>query len=201
MATVHETVRSVIYNFPERFANRTQVLHHLFVHIGNGYEWVNGELVLKDPLLRDYTDEEIVLQMPPDILEMFKAVAAESDEKAAMVESVLAEARAGGEKRLAIRHDADRLADTPGPLDGPVYQPCEEYAYLLNAPKDIAPDWAAAREEIAAVVAPLWASEDYLNWHEEKHHAQVREISTLSVKNQRLLARLAAGRIRQGNSQ
>lgn len=200
MASVHDTVRDMIFNFPEQCANRTQALHHLFVHIGNGYEWRDGELVNLYPLERDYTDDEIELQMLPDILERFKTLAAESDAKAAMVESMLAEAREGGVERLAIRRDADRLAETPGDLRGPVHQPCQEYAYLLNAPKDITPDWAAAREEIAAVVAPLWASEDYLRSHQEKHYEQVRAISTLSVKNQRLLARLAAGRIRQGTA-
>lgn len=41
----HDTVISSLLLYPELYPSRLEVDNHLFAVIGNGYEWVNGELV------------------------------------------------------------------------------------------------------------------------------------------------------------
>lgn len=40
-----ETIQNCFDYYPELFQSRISVLNQLFCTIGNGYEWVNGELV------------------------------------------------------------------------------------------------------------------------------------------------------------
>jgi len=44
-ASVERTIEDMIARYPSLFQSRTQALHHLFVVLGCGYEWQNGELV------------------------------------------------------------------------------------------------------------------------------------------------------------
>jgi hypothetical protein len=43
--SVEWTVRDCIAKYPSLFQSRTQVLHHVFVVLGCGYEWEKGKLV------------------------------------------------------------------------------------------------------------------------------------------------------------
>lgn len=42
---VELTIQEMFENFPALFKERADCLNHLFCTIGNGYEWINGELV------------------------------------------------------------------------------------------------------------------------------------------------------------
>ena len=42
---VEDTLRECLLNFPTIYANALSVYAHWFCVVGNGYEWVNGELV------------------------------------------------------------------------------------------------------------------------------------------------------------
>lgn len=39
------TIKECLLYYPNLFGNRADVMNHLFLTIGNGYSWVNGELV------------------------------------------------------------------------------------------------------------------------------------------------------------
>lgn len=43
--TLEETIQSMYDYFPDLFQERWQAINQLFIVIGNGYEWVDGELV------------------------------------------------------------------------------------------------------------------------------------------------------------
>lgn len=43
--TLEQTIQSMYDGYPTLFKERADCLNHLFCTIGNGYEWVNGELV------------------------------------------------------------------------------------------------------------------------------------------------------------
>lgn len=43
--SVDETVEDMIAKWPDLFYSRTLALHHLFIVLGCGYEWSNGQLV------------------------------------------------------------------------------------------------------------------------------------------------------------
>ena len=51
------TIQNMFDEYPTLFKERADCLNHLFCTIGNGYEWVNGELVGDGD--NDFTDEEI----------------------------------------------------------------------------------------------------------------------------------------------
>jgi hypothetical protein len=44
-ASVERTIEDMIAGYPSLFWSRTLALHHLFVVLGCGYRWKNGELV------------------------------------------------------------------------------------------------------------------------------------------------------------
>jgi len=43
--TVEQTLKDCLHSYPEIFPNKWAVYNHWFAVNGNGYEWVNGELV------------------------------------------------------------------------------------------------------------------------------------------------------------
>jgi hypothetical protein len=43
--SVEWTVRDMIGRYPSLFHSRTQAIHHLFIVLGCGYEWIDGKLV------------------------------------------------------------------------------------------------------------------------------------------------------------
>jgi hypothetical protein len=43
-----ETIQAVFDSYPKLFQTRLEVLHHMFIVPGNGYRWLNGELVYYD---------------------------------------------------------------------------------------------------------------------------------------------------------
>lgn len=45
MTPLDRLVRELLFRFPPIFRTRWDVLRHLFLVIGNGYEWVDGQLV------------------------------------------------------------------------------------------------------------------------------------------------------------
>lgn len=62
MASVIKTVESCILNYPKLFPNALYVYNHLFCVVGNGYNWVNGELVTNDTSLRYTTVENAIME-------------------------------------------------------------------------------------------------------------------------------------------
>lgn len=162
--SVDATVERAIFNFPSLYANRTQVLHHLFIVIGNGYEWQNGALVNRDPQ-PDRSDEDVQWPYRDLVGELIAegAIAAEdvSEEMRELLARQCAEHEARNVEFLRRRRNAATLAQTPGPLAGHVYPPSGAYAHAINYPDDIALDWEAARREILAVAEPLWAAGDH----------------------------------------
>ncbi|WP_158892700.1 hypothetical protein [Amycolatopsis anabasis] len=144
MATVEDTVRTMIRDSPALFANRTQALHFLFCVLGNGYAWRHGELVETRPL-PPQSDEDILEQIPPVL---------------AHDTAFLADAAARNRSSIRVRACADALAQTPGELDEAPYPP-NLSTLLLNRPLDIRPDWLEAAREIARTVLPRWRTGEH----------------------------------------
>lgn len=57
--TVEETIRKCILSCPLIFKNKLDVYNHLFLTNGNGFKWVNGELI-DDSLNNDYSLEDSI---------------------------------------------------------------------------------------------------------------------------------------------
>ena len=103
------------------FYSRQKCLDQLFCTIGNGYGWVDGELV------EDSLDTKTLLSR-------WKLVT--PIERAEPTKSVI---EVGG-----IRESMFKRRN----LDNPKWYPLsKEYSYLYNYPDDIKPDWKALIEE------------------------------------------------------
>ena len=46
--TIKDTIKSMIIMCPRIFPTKLSVYNHLFLTIGNGYRWENGELISED---------------------------------------------------------------------------------------------------------------------------------------------------------
>ena len=57
--TVEETIKKCILSYPNIFKNKLDVYNHLFLTNGNGFKWVNGELI-EDCLNNDYSLEDSI---------------------------------------------------------------------------------------------------------------------------------------------
>lgn len=156
MASVEETVARQLRNYPGLFENRTQALHHLFCVLGNGYDWVGGELVAYDDGEPDLSEEEALgLEHYARLVEMWTDSPygdAAEERVAALREEV--------ERLRSVRSNAETLARTQGSLKGDVYPPSDGIP-LAELPEDIRPDWLAAASEIAEVALPLYGSENF----------------------------------------
>lgn len=171
--TVELTIQDMFDDYPTLFKERADCLDHLFCAIGNGYEWVNGELVACG--YEDPTKEEI------DTLssKLINGKAHQYNKLSLRAESQLYEDQRIAEgwyeeyQKRWPDEDIDKLKAvrqrTINKLPDDVYytepirkkrwyfyvnipghekiQFSTRFAYLFNYPDDIKPDWKAAIEE------------------------------------------------------
>ena len=134
MASVNETVRESMLQFPMLFPNRSQVLHHMLCVNGSSAEWVNGEATYSYPEEHWSPEQELAERArnnySEEVLELLKPM----HEKEML-------------QNLNIVNNIDILQYATGPVRGQFY-PQSEYALLMNIPQNITADWAEACEEI-----------------------------------------------------
>jgi len=154
---VHDTVKTCLLEYPSLFSCRMDVFAHLFSCIGNGYEWVKGELCYSGdskeiPTVMKYSDlddEDAYTQKLEDDFGhkynkgLFNAFRLETQFKRL--------------KRQFIEQNIDICAGNGKVLLKPKYEYhlgaymgdhiCTDYAYLFNIPKDATEDWLLAAKE------------------------------------------------------
>lgn len=117
--TAENTLQWMMDFYSDLFPTRQRCLDHLFCTIGNGYEWVNGELVCEDFLSKRYVMIEQIEQAKAwheDLYEQHRKI----------------------ELELAKKHPNHK----PNPKYFHHWYPlCKEYSFLYNYPADIKPDW------------------------------------------------------------
>lgn len=143
MSTVDQTVRDAITAYPTLHTTRAEVLHFVLCVIGNGFQWRNGEPVeIDDPRHRSvpWTPEAHQARMLAQFAHL-------PDRARASLRETFEEERA---ECLAVLATVDQRVHDMTPLDH-VY-PQTEYALLMNVPDDVTADWAAACEQMRALV-------------------------------------------------
>lgn len=110
--------------YPDLFPTRKHALDHLFCTIGNGYDWVNGELVDNDD---EYSKRYKLVQ---DIIKAEFSREVNFWGYHALFEEI---AKATGKP------------NTKYPFHW--YPLSRKYSYLFNYPKNIKSDWKALLEE------------------------------------------------------
>lgn len=117
--TAESTLQWMMDFYSDLFPTRQRCLDHLFCTIGNGYEWVNGELVCEDQLTKRYEMKEQIVRVKAWHEDLYKQ-------------------REKVELELAERNPDYK----PNPLYTHHWYPlCKEYSFLYNYPYDIKPDW------------------------------------------------------------
>jgi len=140
---VAEEIEKMIKEYPSLFKTRYAALDHLFCVIGNGYDWINGELVYTCIPMSE--EEKIVRKKERKkheklLYKVSKALGGNHLEKRKVEEKA---------EKLAIKN-AKIIANTPFydkiTKDYKFYPICD-YSAIMNLPKDIKDDWKAAAEE------------------------------------------------------
>lgn len=121
------TIQWMMDFYPDLYPTRKHCLDQLFCAIGNGYEWVNGELIDTDPdeFIHRYSFKEDVVR-------------AKGSNESNWI-------------RLQQMHQMQAQLDPfhriPDEYRFNWYPISKEFSYILNYPEDITDSWRAALEE------------------------------------------------------
>ncbi len=153
--TPNDTIRELLLEYPSLFKSRGDVLHHLFCVIGNGYEWVDGELVSR------YSDDRSSFTNPTDraidrILTRLRLnLADDARSNNSHVIDVELSYKALAEINYARNAIDIRLNNYT--FEGSLYPACPDYAKLWNYPDDLSYDWMMELGVARGIFLPLYA--------------------------------------------
>ena len=133
--TVETTMQKMFDEYPDLFSTRADCLDHLFCTIGDGYEWVHGQLV--ECGTYGETDENDYLNPPM--------------KRACQTDENIAKRR----KENRELHDLKRENDLEDGLpdiglydpDKRHWYPLSKHSHIMNLPDDIRDDWREAANE------------------------------------------------------
>ena len=171
---VNTTLRENLLYEPFVMENRFEVLHHLFIVNGNGYEWKGGEIVEvgggECPELKvEDAVKEIVSRTLGDVDLFFASAMLKNGydpKKSARFAAGNIEKRINGLVSMVYRLE-ERMED----MDVPTYDkypyafmaiydtmqyyfyPISEYSKICNIPDDVKDDWLSAAKELCGFIA------------------------------------------------
>ena len=125
--TAQNTIQSMLDFYPDLYPTRKHCLNQLFCVIGNGYKWINGELVDADP---DEFTKRYKFKKSVD-----KAVSRNEEHWYLM---------ADWHKQLKQIDPDYRI---PAQYQFEWYHVYPDYAYITNYPDNITDSWKAALNE------------------------------------------------------
>ena len=139
--TVETTLQNMFDEYPDLFSTRADCLDHLFCTIGDGYEWVHGQLV-------EYgtygdADESDYLNPPT--------------KRACQSEENIAKRRKEDKELHDLQRENDLEDGLPdiGPYDPDKHHwyPLSKHSHIMNLPDDIRDDWREAANECLKMMA------------------------------------------------
>lgn len=135
------TLQRLYDEYPRLFQSRQRALNHLFCVIGNGYEWVNGELVYEDDVTYDENDSDIISKSPM------------TDEEYEIEHQKWIEKTV--EFKCSINPTITREEALKVTLENwhKWYPISKEFSHICNLPDDITPEWKALAEECKTMLA------------------------------------------------
>jgi hypothetical protein len=176
---VNDTLRQMLYFFPTLYCSQAQTLEQLFIVIGNGYEWENGQLVTDydyavgealrphhdnadralQQMLTDYNNEQTRRQALGEDSSTSKTLR----EILVQTWQLLAEREA--ERTHFVRQHLEAILSGPiGSLNvaiantserGETIYPLSAYSALMNIPDDCQPDWLDAAQAISGKILAI----------------------------------------------
>lgn len=149
MASIKTTIKQCMLRYPTLFSDQFDVMHHLFLVIGNGYQWVDGELCEND-------------QAEPVVFEQARVVLASRQkliESARKAEASLPGSEFSKEmsRRVAdfdvVAQNIDALCEDLGSVElaaqARLYPCCSDCAKIFRVPDDAKADWLLAIRSFA----------------------------------------------------
>ena len=181
---LEKQIYRAIWEYPTLHHNRTEALHALFIIIGNGYHWINGELRCHDDTKKlvafdavDRADEYLATHFEEQKQSMADWPEALHDlrqEHSQRLSQQIVERAA--EKREVRAQIAQRVQEKP-PIKS-LYPLCE-YAQICNLPDNIKEDWllgaqealdlalAAGADDVAVAYGPTMTPEEKAQQHQQ----------------------------------
>lgn len=178
--TLKETVKSNLIMHPLISPSKLSVYNHLFLTIGNGYKWINGELISSEDsenctiekgleklfndeyqyeLLASYLDMYIPnLDDPKELVSYLKR---ENKQNFKLVKRIL-NAENIVEEELHMSNKEDEL------------YPLSKYSAILNIPTDIKDDWKKGIEELYNYI--MTSQEPKVVEYREKYNRELKTI-------------------------
>lgn len=154
--SVQEKLKHCLIMYPTIFENRWDVFHHWFIVNGNGYDWVNGQLVdfmdldchveIENGIRK--IDEQESLDEKRDLSELERFAVKVRDVDEGKWGEVLRKSRIerNEKHRNMVRNWEQRSKDftcTRTKGRNLIYPICE-FAQIMNIPDNIQPDWKEA---------------------------------------------------------
>jgi hypothetical protein len=163
---LEQTIVSSILNYPLLYKDinykysKEKVLVHLFFVNGNGYEWIQGELIAENSTKQEH--EKI-----PDNYFKIPVMSSEKDESTFTKKWRLEE----GKPYVAYEIKSSHALS--------VYPLCD-YAKLLNLPEDIKADWLVGAKEALLIGLKYW-NDPYKHLEDTyiRDYARTRKLSKI----------------------
>lgn len=148
MTKLDALVRSALLHYPSLFGTRWDVLRHLYLVIGNGYEWIDGELVAV--VGRDErTDEQAVAEFFSDIDTVRETFADYWDADYERRDTLKRRRRQFQLDNLGlIVHESRMDADVPFDVASILLHTSPEYSHVFHVPDDAEPSFRAGAVEV-----------------------------------------------------
>ena len=154
---VELTIQDMFDEYPTLFKERADCLNHLFCTIGNGYEWVNGELVedgyeffedyqknLESKLIKGKAYQYNKMSLRDESIYYYQRKKEQNPETPELTYSYFEKIPEDVYYRNPRNKRWYFYVNIPGHERIDYYK---NYAKLWNYPKDIKPDWLEAIEE------------------------------------------------------
>lgn len=173
--TIKDTIKSMIIMFPRLFSTKLSVYNHLFLTIGNGYRWENGELISEDDKencsIEDGLEELFNNELQYRFLEDYLEITTDSEriinyfkrsnkEKLELAKVILNYEKIINEK-LYLTNEEELY-------------PLSKYATILNIPDDIKEDWKDAIKEFIHYI--MTSEEDKVIKYRNQYINELSEI-------------------------
>lgn len=128
---VEDTLQYMADFYPDIFPTRKHCLNHLFCVIGNGYEWINGELV----------DDDSKYKKRYKLIKPIKKAEFEREENWYQMN-----------KFYKTLYELDETEKIPMKYDFEWYPLSKKYSALFTYPENIKDDWKSLLEECKAML-------------------------------------------------
>lgn len=147
---VQDTLKTSMLLYPSIHPTKWEVYHHWFIVNGNGYEWINGELVSLEENKVPTLEEAIEKQFEFDL----------SDRQLLSSPKFSRDYCLNNIKTILNFEENCKIFEPKETRGYRIYPICE-YAKILNIPQDVKPDWKEALQEMYE-----WLCINYNNFSE-----------------------------------